>query len=83
MAKDKIGLMQLPNAEDGSERFMIVLIDGQKLEERHGYFRSTTGAMTEAEVRTLFEKGKQPSHEVDAMFRLAREASTAGRTPHA
>jgi hypothetical protein len=83
MAEDKIGLTQVPNADDGSERFMIVFIDGQILAEKHGYFRSTTGAMTEAEVRAFFEQGKQPSDDVEAMLRLARQTSTAGRTPHA
>jgi hypothetical protein len=83
MPEDKIGLIQLPNAADGGERFMIVYIDGQKLAEKHGYFRTTTGAMTEAEVRAFFEKGRQPANDVEAMFRLAREASIAGRNPDA
>jgi len=77
MAEDKIALQQLPNDEHG-ERFQIIFIDGEQLAVKPGYFRETRGPMTEAEVRAFFERGHQPSSDVEAMFRLAREAFAKG-----
>ena len=55
----------------------IVFIDYEKLAERRGYLRTTTSAMTEAEVREFFEKGGQPASDVKAMFRIARDTYRA------
>jgi hypothetical protein len=67
----RIGLQQ-PGKDDDGERFQIVFIDGQKRAQRHGYFMSTRGPMTEADVRTFLEQGNTQSGDIEAMFRLAR-----------
>lgn len=69
---DKIGLEKLSEGETG-EQFWIIFIDGEKV-GRNGYVRSTSSPMTETEVREFFEMGGQSSSDVEAMFRMAREA---------
>ena len=76
MYQDKIGLEKLSDGDEG-ERFWIIFIDGQKLAENRGYFRSTSDVMSEAQVREFFEKGGQPAGDVEAMFSLARAAYRA------
>lgn len=76
--QDKIGLGKVSDGGQG-ELFWIVYISAEKLAQHNGYFRSTSKAMTETKVRDFFEKGGQPSSDVEAMFRLAREAY---RTKH-
>ena len=70
---DKIGLEKLSEGE----QFWIVYVSAEKFARHNGYFRETSSPMTEAEVWDFFEKGGQPSHEVEAMFGLAREAYRA------
>lgn len=77
MAQDRIGIQQVRSDEHG-ERFQIVFIDGEKRAEQHGYVMQTRGPMTEAEVRTFFEQGGQSPGDVEAMFRVAREAFLKG-----
>jgi hypothetical protein len=76
MMQDKIGLEKL-SEDERAEQFWIVYVSAEKLAKQNGYFRETSSPMTETEVRECFEKGGQPASDVEAMFRLAREAYRA------
>ena len=66
----KVGLEKVSETDNGEEAFVVVYAER---DARIGYHFTTSGELTEHEVRHFFRDGRHLREDVDAMFQIARQ----------